>query len=113
MCLLACMQPLESSGPCHFKQRMSLQVIFGKWDDILAIEAVPETARGQCPMGGIHYARAIFHYARCLALAAKSAGAATRGFAGDRERLLGLAVAELDLLRVTHPHVCLDHLHAP
>lgn len=90
-----------------------MQVIFGKWDDLLAIEGVPETARGQCPMGGIHYARAIFHYARCLALAAKSAGAAARGFAGDRERLLGLAVAELDLLKVTHPHLCLDHLHAP
>ncbi len=89
------------------------QVIFGKWDDVLAIKAVPETARGQCPMGGIHYAHVNFHYARCLALAAKSAGAAARGFAADRERLLGLAVAELDLLKVIHPHLDWDHLRAP
>lgn len=40
------------------------QVIFGKWDDILDIKSVPENARGQCPIGGPQYAKAIFHYAR-------------------------------------------------
>lgn len=77
--------------------------MFAKWDDILAIEKVPETARGQCPMGGPPYARAILLYARALALAAKAAGAAVGGFEEERERLLGLAQAELDLLKVTRP----------
>ncbi|CAL8468137.1 g7676 [Coccomyxa elongata] len=89
------------------------KVIFGKWDDILAIQAVPENARGQCPMGGIHYVRAIVHYARCLALAAKAAGAAARGFAADRERLLGLAVAELDLLKAAEGNVLEEEITVP
>ncbi len=37
-----------------------------------------------------------------MALAAKAAAAAARGFGSDRERLLGLAHAELDLLKVSH-----------
>ena len=77
-----------------------MQVMFAKWDDILAIREVPETARGQCPFGGLPYATAMYHYARALALAAKAEGAAQRGAKGEAQRLKGLAETSLALLRV-------------
>ena len=77
-----------------------MQVMFAKWDDILAIREVPETARGQCPFGGLPYATAVYHYARALALAAKGEGAAQRGAKGEAQRLKGLAETSLALLRV-------------
>ena len=80
---------------------MSLaQVMFGKWEDILAIREVPETARGQCPFGGKPYATAIYHYARTLALAAKADGALQRGSKAEGQRLQGLAETSLTLLKV-------------
>ena len=74
--------------------------MFAKWDDILAIREVPETARGQCPSGGLPYAMAVYHYARTLALAAKAEGAAQRSAKGESQRLKGLAETSLALLRV-------------
>jgi hypothetical protein len=76
------------------------QVMFAKWDDILAIEVVPDVARGQCPLGGQEYAAAVFRYARTMALAAKAAAAAARGFEEEAARLAQLADAELTLLKV-------------
>ena len=79
------------------------QVMFGKWDDALAIKEAPDTARGQCPLAGPPYAVAILHYARTLALAAKANRAGQEGGAAgaaERERQLALACAELALLQV-------------
>ena len=78
----------------------TMQVMFAKWDDILAIREVPESARGQCPFGGLPYATAVYHYARALALAAKAEGAAQRGAKEEAQRLKGLAETSLALLRV-------------
>ncbi len=75
--------------------------MFAKWDDILAIREVPETARGQCPFGGLPYATAIYHYARTLALAAKADGAQQKGLRGEGQRLKGLAESSMTLLRVS------------
>ena len=71
--------------------------------DILAIEAVPGTARGQCPLGGPGYAAAVFRYARALALAAKADGAwrKTKDEA-EYAHALDLAQAELALLQVNN-----------
>lgn len=77
-----------------------MQVMFAKWDDVLAIREVPETARGMCPFGGLAYATAVYHYARALALAAKAEGAAQRGVRGEGQRLKGLSETSLALLRV-------------
>ena len=80
--------------------------MFAKWDDILAIREVPETARGQCPSGGLPYATAVYHYARALALAAKAEGAAQRGLKGEAQRLKGLAETSMALLRVRALMAC-------
>ena len=77
--------------------------MFAKWDDILAIREVPETARGQCPHGGLPYATAIYHYARTLALAAKAEGALQKGLKGERQKLQSLAETSLALLKVQSP----------
>ena len=109
------------------------QVMFGKWDDVLAIKEAPGTARGQCPLAGPPYAVAILHYARTLALAARAERAGQGGGAAgaaERERQLALARAELALLQVrdrafsqdtapawaSHPStkqtsICLQHKH--
>ena len=83
-----------------------MQVMFAKWDDILAIREVPETARGNCPFGGLPYATAVYHYARALALAAKAEGAAQCGARGEGQRLKGLAETSLALLRVCALPAC-------
>ena len=76
--------------------------MFAKWDDILPIREVPDTARGQCPFGGLAYAKAIYHYARTLALAAKADGAQQKGLKGEGQRLKGLAESSMTLLRVSN-----------
>ena len=77
--------------------------MFAKWDDILAIREVPETARGQCPHGGLPYATTIYHYARTLALAARSEGAGQRGLKGERQKLESQAQTSMALLKVRPP----------
>ena len=90
--------------------------MFAKWDDILAIREVPESARGQCPHGGLPYATTIYHYARTLALAAKTEGALQRGLKGERQRLQGLAETSMALLKVRSPLLAsppVDTSHTP
>ena len=77
--------------------------MFARWDDILGIREVPETARGQCPGGGLPYAITIYHYARTLALAAKTEGALQKGKKSERQKLQVLAETSMALLRVHSP----------
>ena len=81
----------------------AMQVMFAKWDDILAIREVPETARGQCPHGGLPYAITVYHYARTLALAAKAEGALQKGLKGETQKLQSLAETSMALLSVQSP----------
>ena len=75
----------------------------GKWHEILSMPGTgpPAGARGLCPEGGYQYSVAVYHYARCLALAAKAEGARS---AGDLAAVVGAyaegAVADFVKLRV-------------
>ncbi len=63
--------------------------------------APPPGARGLCPEGGYQYAVAVYHYARCLALAAKAEGVSAAGdLAAAVSAYAGGAVADFVKLRV-------------
>lgn len=95
-----CSHLLPGRVLCREQLLACTQVMFAKWDDVLAIREVPETARGQCPAGGLPYATAMFHYARTLALSAKAEGSLQKGFKEEGQRLKGLAESSMTLLRV-------------
>ena len=48
-----------------------VQSVYALWDAILLSPAPPPEARGPCPAQGYQYALAVYHYTRCLALAAR------------------------------------------
>lgn len=52
-----------------------VQSVYALWDAILLSPAPPPEARGPCPAQGHQYALAVYHYTRCLALAAGCASA--------------------------------------
>ncbi|BDA50251.1 hypothetical protein COCOBI_15-3800 [Coccomyxa sp. Obi] len=91
-------------------------VIQGKWHEILSLPGTgpPAGARGLCPEGGNQYAVAVYHYARCLALAAKAEGARA---AGDMDAAIstyaGGALADFLKLREAEVQVVQEEATVP
>jgi hypothetical protein len=66
---------------------------YGDWEPILKMQPPPKTARGVTRASGYHYSRAVYHYVRVLALAAKATAAdaavmEVRGWVDGRMMLL-------------------------
>ena len=83
--------------------RCPRQVLYARWEAVLAIPGPPPLGRGMCPPGGPEYAALVYHYARTLALAARAAGAAARGASAPAAQAVADADAELARLQARRP----------
>lgn len=73
-----------------------VQSVYALWDDILLSPAPPPEARGPCPAQGRQYALAVYHYTRCLALAARcSANSTSSACSQAKEELRSLQVGSV------------------
>lgn len=78
-----------------------VQSVYALWDAILLSPAPHPEARGPCPAQGYQYALAVYHYTRCLALAARCASAnhTSSACSQAKEELHLLQVAESKVVR--------------
>ena len=63
--------PRHDEGLGGWTPLLLVQSVYGLWEDILQSPKPPGNARGPCPAQGYEYAQAVYHYTRCLALAAR------------------------------------------
>jgi hypothetical protein len=73
---------------------------YGRWHDLMDIDALPENARGLCPYGGREFAAVVWHYVRVLMYAGQADSSRSRGLPGEGVLLDTLAEKELAGLEV-------------